>query len=171
MSNILVHDRKQHPPTKTTHFKRSRVSKKGIWRYCFLLIGFSLLNACETLPKASLPSKQNTILAYQPSEYTQAYEYFSQKAAQGEPIAMRNLGEMYLSGRGISADPNNARYWLNKAAEKSDPAAMVDLGILSIYGEGFPKSTQLGCQYFEKAKKAHNIDATAFYQQYCVKSF
>ena len=61
-------------------------------------------------------------------------EAFRQEAEGGSVQAMRNLAELYLGGRGVRRDPEEAGRWLRLAADSGDAAAQNDLGLL--YGGG-----------------------------------
>lgn len=52
-----------------------------------------------------------------------AFEWFNKAAALDDPVAQRNLGGMYLLGRGVEQSNSRAAEWFKKAADKGDEAA------------------------------------------------
>lgn len=56
-------------------------------------------------------------------DYETAVEWFRKAAELGDFAAQRNLGYLYLKGKGVKKDKVEARKWLEKAAAQSDPYA------------------------------------------------
>lgn len=50
-------------------------------------------------------------------------------AAAGEVVEQRRLGQCYLYGRGTAKDPEQALYWLKKAAEAGDHISCYELSM------------------------------------------
>ena len=61
---------------------------------------------------------------------TKAVEWFKKAAKGGNVEAMRSLGVMYKSGRGVKRDVNEAARWYEKAYDKNDWQAGTYLGRL-----------------------------------------
>jgi len=61
------------------------------------------------------------------------------EARGGDPKAQSELGEMYLSGKGVPQDFKEAANWYMKAARKGYAQAQFSLGNLYFNGEGVPK--------------------------------
>jgi TPR repeat protein len=66
--------------------------------------------------------------------YTQAVFWFRKAAEQGDSDAQDELGNLYLSGEGVTKDYTQAREWFRKAAEQGDADAQESLG--DLYGNG-----------------------------------
>ena len=53
-------------------------------------------------------------------DFEQAASWFRKAAEQGDFAAQRNLGYLYLNGKGVEKDADEARNWLEKAAAQGD---------------------------------------------------
>ena len=60
-------------------------------------------------------------------------------ADAGNPTAMANLGNLYLMGRGVPRDYEQALAWYRKAAELGSPAGERGLGYMYLEGLGVPQ--------------------------------
>jgi hypothetical protein len=60
-------------------------------------------------------------------------------AALGDSYAMTAAGIMTASGHGLIADPETARLWFDRAADKGNGLAMANLGVLYRDGIGGPR--------------------------------
>jgi TPR repeat protein len=72
-------------------------------------------------------------------------------AATGISSALSNLGQAYLSGTGVAADPVKARDYLERAAAAGDQTAQRKLAVALIMGDGLPKDAAKGFQLLEAA--------------------
>jgi TPR repeat protein len=142
------------------HFFR-RVSRCSVW------ILMLIIAACSQPQYHGVPSKSTDIAAYNPKDYPKAYAYFKQKAAQGDPVAMDNLGHMYEDGRGVTQDQAQAVYWFTKAAKAGNSDAQLNLGVAYLYGNGVPQNKIIACQWFKKAQKAQHPYGGKFYSDNC----
>ena len=57
-----------------------------------------------------------------------------QQAKDGNTIAQRKLGLLYLTGQHVTNNPEKGRQWLEKAAENNDVEALKALG--RVYADG-----------------------------------
>ncbi len=74
------------------------------------------------------------------------------KAAQkGDQTAQLFLGYSYLSRKGATNDPVEARKWFGPLAEHGHPGAMVALGWLYRFGKGVPRDLGTAERWFQKA--------------------
>jgi len=55
-----------------------------------------------------------------PQDYAQATYWFRRAAAQGDPMAMFNLGRFHQEGRGVAQDLVRAHMWFNLAVSAFD---------------------------------------------------
>ncbi|MBI1385812.1 MAG: SUMF1/EgtB/PvdO family nonheme iron enzyme [Rhizobiales bacterium] len=61
-------------------------------------------------------------------QHEEAVRLYTEAAEAGEPIAMVNLGNKYLEGRGVDTDEAAALAWYRKAANAGEPWGMYELG-------------------------------------------
>lgn len=80
----------------------------------------------------------------------------SQAAEAGDREAMALLGTLYARGRGVPADPELARGWLEKAVERGSTEAMIRLGEISLRGWGVPPDEAEARRWFLAAAEAGN---------------
>ena len=69
----------------------------------------------------------------------------------GHPFGQLNLGNSYVTGRGVSLNLATARSWYQKAAEKGDAQAMRKLGCMKITGKGGAMDLNGGIDLWKKA--------------------
>lgn len=74
-----------------------------------------------------------------------------QRAAKGDAVAQRQLGEAYEQGKSIKQDDWEAAGWYKKAAAQGDAEAQNDLGLLYRQGRGVPYDKTIAAQWYEKA--------------------
>ena len=93
----------------------------------------------EEAVRADLGRKYFTIasrcLAEGTPDYESAARYFQLSAQHGNSEAMKNLGFLYASGKGVSKDMSIAQSWFRKSAQLGDAAAGtmgVLLGLASV---------------------------------------
>ena len=77
-------------------------------------------------------------------------------ATAGDVEAARNLGILYLTGRGVPTDLNEALKWLQKAADQGDAVAQTDIGFMYENGQGVPKDYSQAIEWYQKAAKQGN---------------
>ena len=65
----------------------------------------------------------------------QNFDDMRAKAEAGDPVAQRQLGEMYIWGQGVKSDAAAGIQWLDRAAQGGDTAAQLELG--RDYARGF----------------------------------
>ena len=73
------------------------------------------------------------------------------KAKAGEIESQFNLGMMYYEGRGVAQDYQQARGWLQKAAEQGFGGAQYNLGLMYAKGEGVTQDYQQALIWWQKA--------------------
>jgi uncharacterized protein len=69
------------------------------------------------------------------------------------------LGNDYLSGRGVSKDVKQAAYWYEKAAEAGDPEAQEQLGFLYDTGTGVPVDPARAARWYQMAAASGLVSA------------
>ena len=56
-------------------------------------------------------------------EFEEALKWFEKSAAQGNAIAMYNIGSFYFNGYGVQRSSSKAREWFAKASSNGDKDA------------------------------------------------
>jgi TPR repeat protein len=87
-----------------------------------------------------------------------AYDY-AKAGAQGEAMAMHNLGVLYYDGQGVGQDYAKARDWFEKAAELGNAPAMASLGALYGTGQGVTLDHARSRNWYEKAAAQGEVTA------------
>ena len=93
------------------------------------------------------------------SDYEQAFKYYSMAAAQGDNIAINNLGSLYYSGVGTKRNPYKAAILFAKAADQGNVEAAVNLAFLYLSGSGIQQDSTKAMNYFAKASSQGNLTA------------
>lgn len=79
-------------------------------------------------------------------------ETWKPKAREGDPIAQRKLGLLYLYGKEEDRDATLGKYWLEDAAKAGDTESMFALGNLFYFGtDGIKSDHQIAMSWYEKA--------------------
>jgi len=78
------------------------------------------------------------------------------KAEKGDADAQQQVGAAYCNGRGVAQDYQQARIWLQKAAEQKNLRAISWLGFLSANGYGVPQDQAKAFQYYLTAAMGGN---------------
>ncbi len=74
-----------------------------------------------------------------------------EKAMQGDPNALYDLGERYYDGRGLECDYQAAAQWFAKAAEAGHLKAQTNLGLMFLVGRGVRKDPGQASRYLKAA--------------------
>lgn len=86
--------------------------------------------------------------------YAAALDILQSLALDGIPAAMTGLGALYQTGRGVEADDNMARHYLNKALEAGDGIAAANLAMLYRFGsDSINKDEEASWSYARIAQK------------------
>jgi TPR repeat protein len=87
------------------------------------------------------------------------FAVFARGAAQGNLMAMYNLGVNYANGIGVAQDYAKAREWYEKAAALGHASAMYNLALLYEKALGVPQDYAKARELYERAVAAGNTDA------------
>jgi TPR repeat protein len=82
------------------------------------------------------------------------------KALQGDVAAMVQLGKAYWDGKGVPADVEKGRPWLERAAEKGSLEAQMFLGMSYFSGVKLSKDPQLASKYLLQAAQQEHVEST-----------
>ena len=74
-----------------------------------------------------------------------------EKAMQGDPNALYDLGERHYDGRGVPCDYRAAAEWFTKGAEAGHCKAQTNLGLMYLLGKGVPKDRDRATHYLKAA--------------------
>jgi TPR repeat protein len=77
--------------------------------------------------------------------------WYDKAAEKSHPVALNNLGRMYMDGKVVPQDYAKARSLYQKAANLGEPAAMTNIGILFRNGYGVQRDYTTARIWFEKA--------------------
>ncbi|MDX1581605.1 MAG: tetratricopeptide repeat protein, partial [Alphaproteobacteria bacterium] len=108
--------------------KNSRVSAKAIRATA---LAFFVLAAFALDAEPSRADFEAGVRAYEAGEYQIALEEWRRLAAEEEPRALFNLGQMYRLGIGVQKDLGMAEQYYQRAAQQGHVGAHANLG--SIY--------------------------------------
>lgn len=111
---------------------------------------------CKLIAEAGNPNAQYVYagkycLFIQNPDYSAALEWFTKAADQGHAGALRYLGFMYSSGRGVKKDDIKAVEFYQMASEKEDGEACYDLAMHYLDGSGVEESKEKAIEYLQKA--------------------
>ena len=93
------------------------------------------------------------VLLWQPAPAYAQVRFLEEEAHKGSPVAQNKLGRMYLFGKGVPKDPQEAAKWFRKSAHQGFARSEYDLGLLYTQGRGVPKNEQEAIKWFLKAAK------------------
>ena len=94
------------------------------------------------------------LAAYARGYYTTTVKEWRPLAEQGDPTAQHHLAWLYLIGRGVPQDDEEAVRWFRKAAEQGDSDAQTNLGSLYLLGDRVPQDYPEALKWF-RAAAAH----------------
>ena len=89
-----------------------------------------------------------------PEELRGVYE----RACAGDVDAQYDLGNRYMTGKGVFQDFEQALKWLRLAADQGEPFAMYNIGILYSCGHGVKQNCSMAQCWFNKANENGLVD-------------
>jgi hypothetical protein len=89
--------------------------------------------------------------ALEAGDAVRAAELWKTAAEGGDPAAQRNLGLLYLQGRGVPRDPARAADWFRRAADQSFAPAAANLASLYLRGQGVERDPAKAFEYLRIA--------------------
>jgi TPR repeat protein len=92
-----------------------------------------VLGAASSIARADL---QAGLDAYFDGDFGLALENLQPAAEADDPIAQFFLGEMYLHGKGVDQDFEQAAHWYERAALNGHPEVQAAIGSLEMLGLG-----------------------------------
>lgn len=73
-----------------------------------------------------------------------------QNAQQGDTAAQNKVGYMYVKGKGVEQNYEQAFYWYLKAAEQGHADAQYNIGIMYQFGEGVEQNLEQALYWYKK---------------------
>lgn len=92
-------------------------------------------------------------------DFKPVLDILTPKAEGGDVIAQLALGDLYMLGQGMKADPNEAFKWYSKAAESNSAIAFYKLGPIYCEGEIVVPDLARCYMYFLLSKKFADADS------------
>lgn len=92
-------------------------------------------------------------------DYKRAFDYYSMAAAQGDNVAINNLGSLYYNGVGTKKNPYKAATLFTKATDLGNVEAAVNLAFLYLSGSGVAQDNIKAMNYFAKSSSKGNLTA------------
>lgn len=101
-----------------------------------LAFALTLIVFCAVQARAGF---EEGMAAYDRGDYATTLTEWRPLAEQGDPAAQHHLGWLYMIGRGVPQDYEEAARWFRKAAEQGDRDAQVNLGSLYLLGDALAR--------------------------------
>lgn len=99
------------------------------------------------------------ILLLKSQRAEEAIDWLRKAARSNVPRAMVLLGNLSLTGTGMSKNPADAKLWLEKAAAAGEAEAMESLSLMHENGEGFEKNPAKALALLEQAAAKKSVKA------------
>ena len=115
--------------------------------------------AALLLAQPATADLEKGLAAVQSGQWDKAYQQFQRSAAEGNPDAQVNLGNLYLQGLGVERSDLKAYDWYVKAARQGHAQALGKLGIMHYQGLGVAEDHAAAADWFRKAAEKGNADA------------
>ncbi len=116
--------------------------------------------AAATLALGSLTARADNLSdgarAFQNRDYSRAYALWRPLAVQGNPTAQNNLGIMYLDGKGVAPNLNEAVKWMSNAAAAGSSLGQNNLGGMYRDGKGVPRDYNTAYRWFSASAAQGN---------------
>jgi TPR repeat protein len=82
-----------------------------------------------------------------------------QAAEAGDPMAQKRMGDLYLDGEGVAANPAEAVRWYRLAGAQGLAPAQHNLGNAFMRGQGVPKNAVEGARWYQLAARQNLAQA------------
>jgi TPR repeat protein len=94
-----------------------------------------------------------------PARYKEMLAHYKQGCDAGDPTACRQIGVVYLEGKGLARSTAAAALWLERACMPDDPVACRLLGLMKLHGTGVPRDIERAKQLLTRACNAKDDEA------------
>lgn len=126
-----------------------------------VVIGLSACSGVLQTVKGTF-AKDSAHSAYDHNNYPAALASYQDAAELGNAEAQYYLSFMYLEGKGIAPDSQQAVLWMQKAATGGFAPAQVQMGLKHLSGSGVSRDPVKAHAFFEKAAQSENPEAQYF---------
>ena len=149
-------DTEKPEPMKTDHsdssLLSSGLSSSGLSSSGLSNSGLSSSGLSSSgLSNSGLSNYSLGVEAYRKGEFRSAFDAWSLGAYEGDNEAQYNLGVLYLEGRGVERNLEQARNWFIKAAQKQHLEAQYNLGHMALSGMGMEEDTDAALKWWQQA--------------------
>jgi len=97
--------------------------------------------------------------AYLAGRYESALEIWAPLAAEGDAVAMFNIGVLHAQGLGVKQDPVVAVDWYRQAADRGYAPAQFNLGASYHNGQGVERDDELAASWWQLAADQGEVQA------------
>ncbi|MBU1247211.1 MAG: sel1 repeat family protein, partial [Proteobacteria bacterium] len=118
-----------------------------------IVVSPQLPTSPDTKPLPHAPAELFTAgeQAFQTGQMDRAAQAYAQAAAKGHAPAQTRLGELHLSGQGVSKDITQAMHWFRRAAAKGEAEAYYRMGYMYEQGLTVPADLKKAKEWYERA--------------------
>lgn len=95
-------------------------------------------------------------------EYLGALKSLGKSAHDGNSEAQYLIGKIFLEGKGMKANPEDAAYWFRKAAQNGHAPSQLAIAHCFMDGIGVQQDSRIAAEWFWRAAEQGNAEA-AFY--------
>lgn len=121
---------------------------------CLVMAVIACLTACGT---ASDP-----VALFEQGDYDDAFALFSERAADGDIVAINYVGMHYYLGAGVERDFPEAFKWFERAALAGHPGAQRNLGVMYLRGLGVTLDNHQAYGWLYHAREGGNAGANDY---------
>ena len=115
-----------------------------------VLLVFSFSVNAQVLP-VEVDEYQRGVDAFAKGEYKLAADIWLMEAYEGSSDAQFNLGVIFLEGKGVAQDRNEAIFWFTRAAEAGHMEAQYNLGYLFFENKDDPELMKKGLEWWRRS--------------------
>ena len=116
---------------------------------------------CLMLATPAGASMYEAMVAYAQRDYAAALRGFRTYAAEGDGIALYNIGLMYYHGQGVPQDYTEALKWYKMSAEQGNAKALFSVARMYNAGHGVGRDYVEALKWFKKAAELGHGDSQA----------
>ena len=116
---------------------------------CATVFAFFVVSATAHAAMAG-PSRRPS-RAHDRGDYVTALRLIRPLAEQGDADAQYNLGNVYVTGKGVPKDGAEAAKWFRRAADQGHATAQYNLGVLFGGGWGVPQNYAEAAKWYRLA--------------------
>ncbi len=127
------------------------MSYRGLNLKCWRMVAVLIFSVVFSNSAMAANTSQDGARAYADGDYVGAANIWLIEAYEGSMDAQFNLGVMFLEGKGVAQDRDQAVYWFEKAAGAGYVEAQYNLGHLYLENTEDPESRKAGVEWWRKA--------------------